>query len=141
MTTERKGTGPVKKTRRTIGAVCVVSLLALTGCGGKDSDGGTSETATDSASAPGGGPGFDSDQLEAIKTCLKAAGLEDKIPDLPTGQPTDRPTDAPSDFTGAPPSGAPDGGGFAAFQDEEVQAALTACGIDLPERPTGAPTG
>lgn len=125
------------KTRTAIGAVSLVGLLALTGCGSKD--GGTGgATATDSATAPAGGPGgFYSDQLAAIQQCLTAAGLEDKIPEMPTGTPTDLPTDLPTD--GTPPSGAPDGG-FGAFQDEDVQAALTACGIDLPGRPTGAPT-
>lgn len=129
----------MKKTRTALGAVSLVGLLALTGCGSKDNtdDGGT-ETATDSASAPAGGPGFDSDQLAAIRTCLKAAGLEDKIPELPTGAPSGMPTDRPTD--GTPPSGAPGGGGFAAFQDDDVRAALTACGIDVPERPTMAPT-
>lgn len=58
--------------------------------------------------------------------------------------PTDMPTDMPSDFPtdGTPPegfpSGGPDGGGgMAALQDPEVQEALDACGIDLPQAPTG----
>ncbi len=135
----------MNKTRTVIGAVSLAALLSLTACGGDDPDdpdGG--DSATDTASAPSGRPGdFDADQLEEIQQCLEAAGLEGE---LPTGQPSDAPTDLPSDFPSDLPtdlpfyfptdlgSGGP-GGGAGVFQDPEVQEALEACGIDLPQAP------
>lgn len=133
----------MNRTRTAIGAVSLAALLALTACGGDDSDGGD-ETATDPTSEVSGRPGgFDTGQLEEIQACLEAAGLEDKMPtgqpsgmptdlpsDFPTDLPTDMPTDMPSDFG----SGGP-GGGMGALQDPEVQEALEACGIELPQAP------
>lgn len=144
MTTNRKEATSVNKTRTAIGAVSIAALLTLSACGGDDSEGGNdtaTDTASDTASAPTGRPGgVDAEQLEEIQACLEAAGLEDK---LPTGQPSGMPTDLPSDFPSDLPSdfptdlgsGAPGGGGFAALQDPEVQEALDACGIDLPQAP------
>lgn len=142
MTTEQKEHHPVKKTRTALGALGLAALLTLTACGGEDSDG--TETATDSASAPAGRPaGFDAGQLEEIQACLEAAGLEDRLPteqpsdlpsdfptDLPSDMPTDMPSDMPSDFGADGP-----GGGAGVFQDAEVQEALEACGIELPQAP------
>ncbi|WP_220794094.1 hypothetical protein [Nocardioides pelophilus] len=130
----------MKKTRTAIGAVGLAALLTLTACGGEDSDGGAdtaTDTATDAAAAPSGAPGFDAEQLEEIQQCLEAAGLEDQLPsgqptDLPTDLPSDLPTDLPSDLPSDFGSGGPGGG---AFQDPEVQEALEACGIDLPQPP------
>jgi hypothetical protein len=131
MTLNRKERKSVNRTRNAIGAVGLAALLTLAGCGSDDSDSGTG-TATDTASVPTPGPGgFDKSQLKEIQACLKAAGLEDK---LPTGQPTELPSDMPSDLPSDIPSGAP-GGGFSALQDPEVQKALDACGIDLPQAP------
>lgn len=135
MTLNRKERKSVNKTRTAIGAVGLAALLTLTGCGSDDSDGST-DSATETTSAPTGRPGgFDSAQLEEIQACLEAAGLEDKLPtggpnELPSDFPTDLPSDLPSDI----PSGAPVGG-FSALQDPEVQEALDACGIDLPQAP------
>jgi hypothetical protein len=132
MTTNRKEASSVNKTRIAVGAVSLAALLTLTACGGDDSD-GSNDTASDPASAPTGRPGgFDAEQLEEIQACLEAAGLEDK---LPTGQPSEIPTDLPSDFPTDLGSGAPGGGGFSGLQDPEVQEALDACGIDLPQAP------
>jgi len=143
MTTNRKERSSVNKTRTAIGAVSLAALLTLTACGGEDSD-GSDDAATDTASAPAGAPGgFDAEQLQEIRQCLEAAGLEDKLPtgqpdgvptDVPSDFPTDLPTDLPSDFPTDLGSGSP-GGGAGAFQDPEVQAALEACGIDLPQAP------
>lgn len=93
-------------------------------------------TAIGAASQVTGGPGgFDTGQLEEIQACLEAAGLEDE---MPTGQPGGMPTDLPSDFPTDLPSdfgsGGP-GGGMGALQDPEVQEALEACGIELPQAP------
>lgn len=140
MTTRWKEATPVDKTRTALAALSLAALLTLTACGGDDTDGGT-DTATDSPSAPTGGPagGFDADQLEEIQACLEAAGLEDEMPTgVPSGMPTDMPTDVPSDFPTDLPSdlgsGGP-GGGLGALQDPEVQEALEACGIELPQAP------
>jgi len=139
MTINRKETSSVNKTRTAIGAVSLAALLTLTACGGEDSE-GSDDAATDTASAPGG---LDAGQLQEIQQCLEAAGLEDKLPtgqpggvptDVPSDFPTDLPTDLPSDFPTDLGSGGP-GGGAGAFQDPEVQAALEACGIDLPQVP------
>ncbi len=141
--------------RSTIGAVSLIALLTLTGCGGEDSDGGNdtaTDTASDAGGAPSGGPGggFDAEQLEEIQDCLKAAGLEDKFPtgpsgapsdlpsdfptDLPSGAPSDFPSDLPSDFPTDLGTGGP-GAGAGVFQEPEVQEALQACGIDVPQTP------
>lgn len=134
--------------RTVIGAVGLAGLLLLTGCGGSDAD-DAGGSATDGASAPAGERVMmDGAQIEEIRACLEAAGLEDELPtdmptdrpsdlptdmptDMPTAIPTDRPTDLPTDLPSGVPSGAP-GGGFGVFQDPEVQDALEACGIDLP---------
>lgn len=141
MTANRKERTSVNKTRTAIGAVSLAALLALTACGSDDSD-GSNDTASDPASAPTGRPdGFDAEQLEEIQACLEAAGLEDKLPsdmpsDLPSDIPSDPPSDMPSDFPTDGGSGAPGGdGGAGVFQDPEVQEALDACGIDLPQAP------
>ena len=139
MTTNRKERKSVNKTRTAIGAASLAGLLMLTGCGSGDS-GTSDDTATDTESAPAGGPaGFDSAQLEEIQQCLEAAGLEDELPtDQPTGMPSDLPSDFPTDLPSDAPSDLPSdgpGGGFGALQDPEVQAAMEACGIDLPQRP------
>ncbi len=131
-------------------------LLILTGCGSDTATSGEpAARAEASAAAPeeqsGGRPGgFDPGQIEAINECLDAAGLDIALPTdlptaLPTDLPTDRPTDLPEDFDPenfdpenmpeGMPSGGPGGGaGFGALQDPEVQEALAACGLDLPQR-------
>jgi len=125
-----------------------VLALALTGCGSDDSD-AEDDTGSTSAAQPSGGPGGFADiDFEAIQECLDAAGLDDVLPtDLPTDRPSDFPSDMPSDMPsdfptdGTPPEGFPSdgagGGGLQALQDPEVQAALEACGIDLPQAPGG----
>jgi hypothetical protein len=114
--------------------------LSLTACGGGSSSStSASATATPSAGpsgAPTGGPfggGIDQAALSKIRKCLTAAGLQDAIPsNVPTGRPSGFPTDRPSGLpSGTLPSGFPSGG-FGAFADPDVQAALQACGITLP---------
>ena len=147
MTLNRKERHSVNKARTAIGSIAMASLLTLTGCGGDDS-GGSTNSPSESTSAPTGrSGGFDSGQIEKIQACLKAAGLEDKLPsERPSGLPTDLPTDLPSDLPTDLPSGLPSdlpsglpsgaaGGDLGALQDPEVQQALKACGIDLPEGP------
>ncbi len=140
-----------------IAVATAIGALTLTGCGSEDSP--ATDDPTDSTTAaqpdgatPSGGPGgFGSIDFDAIRECLDAAGLDDVLPsDLPTGRPSDLPTDLPSDFPtdGTPPEGlpssgpqggGPDGGSLQALQDPDVQAALKACGIDLPVPPSGQP--
>jgi hypothetical protein len=139
---------------RTIAIATVVGLLTLAGCGSDDA-----QAPDRSGNAPGlqsGGGGIGDIDFDAIQECLSAAGLNDVFPSgVPTNGPSDFPTDRPSDFPsdfptdGTPPDGFPSGGpsggpgggaggGFGALQDPEVQAALEACGIDLPGPPGGA---
>ncbi|MFN8193520.1 MAG: hypothetical protein U0R80_04460 [Nocardioidaceae bacterium] len=135
-------------------AVITVAVLAtaplLAGCGGSgDTTSAAEPTASSSAQAgapPSGAPGaggMSAAQLRKIRACLKAAGLDDA---LPTGMPTDRPSGTPGDLpSGSPPSGMPTsmpsgGPGGAGMFSEEVQQALTACGIELPAGPSGAPS-
>ena len=136
---------------KTIALVAVLGALTLSACG-SESEGDTGQDGGSASSAPSGGPGGFADvDFEAIQECLSAAGLEDVLPtdlptDMPTDRPTDVPTDRPSDFPtdGTPPEGFPSGGpgggpggGLAALQDPDVQAALEACGIELPQAPGG----
>jgi hypothetical protein len=132
---------------RSLAVATVLGVLMLTtSCGsdGGDTDADTAQRdqPTDVPSgAPSGGPGLADVDFEAIQECLTAAGLDDVMPtDVPTDMPTDMPTDFPTDFPtdGTPPEGMPSGGpggGMGALQDPEVQAALEACGIDLPQAP------
>jgi hypothetical protein len=132
---------------RAVAVATALGVLALTACGSDDGGDGTAEDTTQTdqpadGGLPSGGPGMGDVDFGAIQECLAAAGLEDVLPtDRPTDMPTDMPTDRPSDFPtdGTPPSGAPSGGpggGMGALQDPEVQAALEACGIELPQAPT-----
>ena len=127
----------------------VVLGLLLTACGSSDSSAATDPEATTSSApsggaGPGGQGGLDQEQLDDIQRCLEAAGLGDAFPtNLPTERPSDLPTDSPSGEppSGFPtdlPSGGPSGGprgGLGAFADPDVQAALQACGIELPSGP------
>lgn len=134
----------IKTTHTILGAALAASFL-LAGCGPESTTTSTKSTSssasTDSSSGTtqGGPGGGSSEQFEEIQACLKEAGLEDKLPQRGEGnkgEDVGRPSAQPS---GQPPSGeAPSGdrkGG--PFQDEEVQAALKVCGIDLPEPPNG----
>lgn len=123
-------------TRTTISAAALTCLLMLSGCGGEEKVNDTLETSPPSAASEPTASG--GSQMEKIQECLKAAGLEDK---MPKGRPTDRPTDMPAEPPSGGAEGAPEGGGpGAAMQDPEVQKALKACGIDMPERPQQPPT-
>lgn len=138
----------MKTMRTAIGGATLATLLILTGCG-SDAETPSKSTGSTSTPTPGGGPGgFDSAQLQEIRDCLEAAGLDDVFPTdlpsgLPSGVPTGRPTGTPPEGfdPNDPPSGfptdgpGPGGGGFGALQDPDVQAALEACGIELPQRP------
>lgn len=140
--------------RTAIGSLSLAALLTLAACGGGDSEGTDTTTDAPTASASSGGPGgFDAGQLKEVKACLKAAGLDDKLPtgqpsgvpsdlpsdlptNLPSGAPTGFPTDLPSDFpTDLGSDGPGSGGGAGMFQDPEVQDALQACGIELSQAP------
>lgn len=135
------------------GAIALVAAASLlTACGsdsGTDEPTASSTDATQPGTGPGGaGPGGLSEaDMEQIRTCLKAAGLEDEMPSgMPSGMPSDRPSDLPTDMpSGMPsdlPSGAPSGGpGGGGFFTDEVRQALQACGIEVPEGgPSGSPT-
>ena len=133
------------------------------------SDTSSDESSSAASGAPqGGGPGgmFDDETREQINACLTAAGL-DELPEMegpgggtppsdmpsgaPSGAPSDMPSDMPSDFPSDMPSDMPSdlpsdmpeggpGGGRGGFLSDEQQAALTACGIELPT-PSGFPQG
>jgi hypothetical protein len=62
---------------------------------------------------------------------------------MPSGMPTDLPTDMPSDRpSNMPSAGMGAGGGMSEIlQDEDAQAALAACGLEVPTgQPTATPT-
>lgn len=129
----------MKLTRSAAGAATLIALCltALTSCG----DSGSDDTPTNKASrAPSGAPSMDSSQLAAIQKCLDAAGIDTQMPSgAPSDMPTDMPTDMPSDMPTDMPSNLPSGmaGGGAGMNNPEVQAALKACGIDMPSAPGG----
>jgi hypothetical protein len=142
---------PLPTSARTRLAVGVATLVAtaglLTACGSSDATSGASAaTASDGTSAAaqpsgapgGGGPGvMDEAQLTKIRACLKAAGLDDELPSgMPSDRPSDMPTDMPSDMPSDLGNGGPGG-----FLSEEAQAALTACGIELPTPPSASAAG
>lgn len=123
--------------RKAIGGAVLVGLLILTGC----SSGSEPNTTTTGGlpSPPAGGPGgFNSEQFQQIRNCLKAAGLEHELPSvMPSGMPATPPSG------GAPPTGPPPdmsspgaGGQGALLQNPKVQQALKACGIEMPGAPT-----
>jgi hypothetical protein len=118
------------KTRRPTMATATLLLavaLSVAGCGG-----GSSSNATSNRTPPAAPSGVDPTQIRAIRQCLKAAGLTESIPsgaptgipsDLPSNLPSGAPTNLPSNFSGGP-------GGQ--FDNPKIQAALKACGIQLP---------
>lgn len=137
------------------GAIALVATASLLTACGSDSEtadpaaSGTTQPGTGAATnGPGGaGPGGMSEKdLAKIRSCLKAAGLEDAMPsgrpsDRPSGMPSDMPSEMPSempsDMPSDMPSGAPSGGpGMGGFFTEEVRQALQACGIELPQQPS-----
>jgi hypothetical protein len=121
------------KTRpSTVTAAALLTTLALsiTGCGA-----GSSSNATGNRTPPAAPSGVDPTQIKAIRQCLKAAGLTQSIPSgapsgvpsgVPSGLPSGAPTDLPSNFSGGP------GGPGGQLNDPKIQAALKACGIQLP---------
>jgi hypothetical protein len=125
------------KLTHALAATGVAAMFLLAGCGPESTTATTSSASSaqtssdDSKSTPEQGPG--GEQAQEIEACLKKAGLKDKLPQRPDGSSGERPS--------APPSGQPpadeerkaDG----PFADEDVQKALKACGIELPERPLG----
>lgn len=123
----------------------LASALMLTACSSTDPSTTTTTAATQAPTAPAAGqPRPAGVDLQKITDCLEAAGIDvpsGRPSNLPSGRPTDRPTGRPTDLPSGMPSGmaAPgQGGGPAgALNDPEAQAALTACGIELPGPPTG----
>jgi len=128
------------KLTHALAATSVAAMFLLAGCGPESTTATTSSASSassaqtssdDSKSTPKRGPG--GDQMEEIEACLTKAGLEDKLPKRPDGSSGERPS--------APPSGEPPAAGQrkagGPFADEDVQKALKACGIELPERPMG----
>ena len=129
----------------------LASALMLTACSGSD-PGATAPAATPAPTAPATGqPRPAGVDFQKINDCLQAAGIDvpsgmpsnlpsGMLTDRPSGMPTDRPSGMPTDVPSNMPSGmgAPGqrGGPAGAFNDPEAQAALKACGIDLPTLPT-----
>lgn len=107
---------------RTAGAaVAAFMVVAVTACGGGSAAPGD---------APAGPRGLDEQTRQQVEQCLQAAGIP--VP-TPGPRPTDRPTPAPGETPRPRPTGAPGGGPYG---DPKVRAALQACGITLPGRPT-----
>jgi hypothetical protein len=138
---------PATSTTRRLGLAlgpALVLVLLVSGCGGSGDSGADTPGDTGSPSVAGGSPQVDPDQFQAIQDCLEAAGLGSALPSgIPSGMPSDLPSDLPSDMSGMPsdlPSDLPsDFGGFPGggqFDDPQVQAALEACGIELPTPPS-----
>lgn len=116
----------MKNTSRLLGSLTLVGVLALTGCGSDAEEDTPAETTSEGRpSAPP--ERFDGSQFQEISECLEAAGLEDL-------RPTDLPTDLPSDMPSDMPTGDPEGGVLGGhLEDPDVQEALSACGIGLPD--------
>ena len=129
--------------RHSVVAGTLLTLLATFGCGSDDTsaeDAAGSPSASGAAnSAPAGG--IDQEQLQAIQECLQAAGIDTPIPSgMPTDMPTDRPTDRQTDMPTDLPTDLPAGGGPGGqLNSPEVQAALEACGLELPSGGPSAP--
>jgi hypothetical protein len=128
------------KLTHTLATTGIAAMFLLAGCGPESTTATSSTTSapTSKADADSRGPGNTSNQMDAIQACLKKAGLEDKLPARGTSE---RPSAPP---TGQPPKDqAPSGADRRAggpFADKDVQKALKACGLDVPEPPSGPPT-
>ncbi len=142
---------PRKAVRLTVTLVaCGAVAIGLTACGGGAPSASVAPGGAATTGAPGdsridgpvpGGVRFDAAQLQKIRECLTAAGIDVPIPSgrpsfsgtRPSFSPGDRPSfPRPSDF---PSETRPSGGrgGFGAlFSDPKVRAALDACGIAVP---------
>ena len=136
------------KTTHTVLGLALAAIFLLAGCGPEpikatSETSSTTSTSSEASKSDQQVSGGNSEQFERIQACLKKAGLEDRLPQRrEKGGSSERPSAPPS---GEPPSGGPQGaegqgpvdqaGG--PFADEDVRAALTACGIDVPERPNG----
>jgi hypothetical protein len=131
----------VPKLTHALSATAVTATLLLTGCGPDATPTSSTTSSTTSSETPSRQASADttapagSDQMDAIQSCLKDAGLEDKLPQRP---PQTRSTDQPPP---APQAGQPNVERRAEgpFADKEVQNALKACGIEVPEPPAGGP--
>jgi hypothetical protein len=146
-----------------VAGVALTGVLAACGSGGGDAT--TSAGSSPSASptggpgeaGPGGRPGgFAGLDLQAVRSCLSAAGIT--LPAFPTNRGSFTGTGRPSfsrnpSFTGRPtgtafPGGGRGGGAFAVLQTPEAKAALEACGITVPtftprnrpSQPTSSPS-
>jgi hypothetical protein len=127
------------------GGTSVALAVLLVACGSSNSasttpgqDGASSPVSAPAGSAAPPGPGGNGVDLSKMQSCLKAAGIS-----LPT--PTGAPGTPPGGTPGTRPSGAPrtpPGGGAGGpgglFSDPKVQAALKACGLNVPTM-TGRP--
>lgn len=116
-------------------AVTATIALAFTlaGCGATKSS--TDPSTTGNPSGPQG-PG--AGQFSKIQDCLKAAGLAQN---LPSGPPSGIPSNLPSGRPSGAPTGFPSGGprGLTQLNNPQIQDALKACGITLPQPGAGAP--
>lgn len=114
-------------------SVAIAGLITLSACGGSDSG----KTGSSSSSAKPGNPAGNID-LSKVQDCLEAAGIDIDLPtDMPTNMPSGTPTDMPSERPTDIPSNAGGSGIAKVMSSPEAQAALKACGIDLP---TNIPT-
>lgn len=128
--------------RTLLSAAAVLSVLALSACGGSSTPGGTSSAAVPAASASataGAGAGGAAD-FTAYRSCLADNGVT--LPDMgarpsgaPSGMPSGMPSGAPGG-SGGLPGGLPDGVDQATFD-----AATAACADLAPQGGPGADGG
>ena len=139
--------------RPALAAVLAAGVFGIAACGGGAAASTAAAAASPTAGAPSGraGGGFDPAELTKIRECLAAAGITLPTPSaFPGGtrSPGTRPTFSPRPSGGFPSGGFPSGGPggraggiFSVLRSPEAIAALKACGLSLPTRPTGGPDG
>ena len=139
--------------RPALAAVLAAGVFGIAACGGGSAASTAAAAASPTASAPSDRArgGFDPAQLTAIRQCLAAAGITLPTPSaFPGGtrSPGTRPTFSPGPSGGFPSGGFPSGGPggraggiFSILRSPEAIAAIKACGLTLPTRPTGGPDG
>jgi hypothetical protein len=128
-----------------LAAALVLAALAVTACGGSSSDEGSESASAgggDESSRPAAG-GMFANLTDEQTQCLEDQGVT--LPEMPEGEP---PEGMPE---GEPPEGMPEGGPPEDLPEgatppegmgeglEDMQAAMSECGIEMPAPPEGAP--
>lgn len=134
-----------------LAAALVLAALAITACGGGSSDDGTANASGgDESSRPAPGGMFASLTDEQTQ-CLEDQGVS--LPEMPEGAPENMPEGGPPEGMpeGDPPEGMPEGDPPEDLPEgatppegmgegmEDLQSAMSECGIEMPTPPEGAP--